>query len=263
MPNAAQSSEDGPESAGTANTALWVTGATSGIGAALIAQVPFAARRINIARRANPDTENVRADLSEPSGWDAVDAHFAAVLPRLRADRALLINNAFAPAPVGFIGELDRSAYRRLLQVNVTAPLVLAEAFLRHAPPSVRAGVVMISSASARVPYPGHAAYCAGKAAMEQWVRAVREEIALRQSNAWVVAIRPGAVDTPALRADAAVDTTHNPLVPTIRDALDRGLVDTPDVAASRIWQVLEDPTQLPPVVLLGELISPKIAGRP
>lgn len=243
---------------GRSDTIVWITGATSGLGAGLAATVPYdGAEVINISRRAHPVLESVRADLSEAGDWDAVTEHLAARLATFDGRRAVFVHNAFLAEPVGFIGDVDPDAYRRHVLANVAAPLVVGEAFLRLVPPDVEAGLVMISSAAARVPYAGRAGYGAGKAAMEQWVRTVRSELDHRRSRAWVVAIRPGAVDTPALRADAEVDDATNPVASAVRQALADGLVDSPEVAARRIWDVLPPGPDTPAVVLLGEMIAP------
>jgi NAD(P)-dependent dehydrogenase (short-subunit alcohol dehydrogenase family) len=237
---------------------VWITGATSGIGAAMATSVPYAgARVINISRRPHPSLESVRADLTDPADWDVVSDHLQAELGAFGGERAVFVHNAFVSDPVGFIGEHDADLYRRHVLANAAAPLVLGDAFFRYAPPGVEAGLVMMSSAAARVPFAGRAGYGAGKAAMEQWVRTVRSELAHRRSANWVVAVRPGAVDTPALRADADADPADDPVAPAVRAALAAGLVDTPEVAARRIWDVLPPGPDTPPVVLLGEMIAP------
>ena len=243
---------------GLSDTLVWITGATSGIGAALADTVPYPhARIINISRRTHPTLESVRADLSDPADWDVVADHLQTELSTFTGRRVLFVHNAMLPEPVGFAGEVDPDAYRRHVLANAAAPLVLGDAFLRHLPTGVEAGLVMISSAAARVPFAGQSGYGAGKAAMEQWVRTVRSELAHRRSSTWVVAIRPGAVDTPALRAAAAVDVADFPTAALARDALERGQIDSADVGARRIWDVLPPTADTPAVVLLGEMLPP------
>ena len=171
--------------------------------------MPFdGARVVNVARRAHPTLDSVQADLAEPADWDVIAEHLAEELAEFTGSRAIFVHNAFLSDPVGFIGEIDPVAYRRHVLANVAAPVVLGEAFLRNVPDGVEAGLVMISSAAARVPFAGRAGYGAGKAAIEQWVNVVRSELEHRGSTNWVVAIRPGAVDTPSFRADAEADPT-------------------------------------------------------
>jgi benzil reductase ((S)-benzoin forming) len=247
-----------------ADTVVWITGATSGIGAALADSVPYnAARVINISRTPHPVLESVRADLSDPGDWDVVARHLREVLGRFAGKRALFFHNAFVPEPVGFVGELDADAYRRHVLANVAAPLILGDAFFSCAPAGVECGLVMMSSAAARVPFAGRAGYGAGKAAMEQWVRTVRSELAHRHSANWAVAIRPGAVDTPSLRADAEADPAVNPVAAAVREALASGRVDTAEVAAARIWDVLPPPPGGEAVILLGEMIAPPRPDQP
>jgi benzil reductase ((S)-benzoin forming) len=245
----------------TSDTIVWITGATSGIGEALAATVPWsAARVISIARRQHASLESIQADLADPVGWDAIERHLEHELAGFDGKRAVFVNNAFLPQPTGFVGEVDGDAYRRHMLANATAPLVLGEMFLRHLPAGVEGGVVMISSAAARVPYAGRAGYGAAKAAMEQWVRTVRLELELRGSSSWAVAIRPGAVDTPAMRDDAEVSADDFPVAPEVKRLLEAGLVDSAEVAARRIWDVLPPAADTPPVVLLGEMIGPPAA---
>ena len=240
------------------DTIVWITGATSGIGEAMAATVPYpSARVINIARRAHPTLENVQADISEPAGWDTIIEHLRRELRTFTGKRAIFVHNAFVPEPVGFIGDIDDVGYRRQVMGTVAAPAIIGDAFIRNLPDGVEGGLVMMSSAAARVPYAGRACYGAGKAAMEQWVRVVRLELAERRPGSWAVAIRPGAVDTPSLRADAAKDPEVNPTALAIREALAAGLVDTAEFAARRIWEVLPPAPGSRSVVLLGEMIAP------
>lgn len=246
------------DDASAGKTIVWITGATSGIGAALADTVPWAGSRvISIARRAHPHLESVRADLAEAAGWDVVADHLTATLRSFTGERAVFVHNAFLAEPVGLVGEVDSAAYRRHVLANAAAPLILGEAFLRSCPHTVEAGLVMISSAAARVAYAGRAGYGAGKAAMEQWVRAVRLELAQRGRKAWVVAIRPGAVDTPSLRADAAAGPDVNPMATLLQEALAAGTIDSAQVAARRIWDALPPDPAESPIILQGEMIAP------
>jgi NAD(P)-dependent dehydrogenase (short-subunit alcohol dehydrogenase family) len=132
--------------------------------------------------------------------------------------------------------------------------------FLRAAQPAVDAGVdcglVQISSASARIAYPGLAIYGAAKAAMEQWVRAVRAERDDRGKGPWVGAIRPGFVDTPAARRDAALPEDTYPGVAGIAEAVRTGNFLTADESAENIWNSIPDDVIAKPVLLFGEAVG-------
>jgi hypothetical protein len=57
-----------------------------------------------------------------------------------------------------------------------------------------------------------------------------------------VVAVRPGFVDTPGLRADADRDAHDYPIAPAIRAGLEAGEALDPDAAARNIWAALPPP---------------------
>jgi NAD(P)-dependent dehydrogenase (short-subunit alcohol dehydrogenase family) len=211
-----------------AQTVVWISGATSGIGEALAANVPFAdARVISLSRRPHPTCESVTLELTDPSTWLAVGAHFAEVLAKFRGKRAIFIHNAYFHIDRAFVGEGDASAHEQEAIANVAGPLVLGDLFIRAARPAVEVGrdlgLVQMSSASARVAYEGLAIYGASKAAMEQWVRTVRMERARLGRGPWVVAVRPGFVDTPSARHSATYSPANYPNAPFAADALARG----------------------------------------
>jgi NAD(P)-dependent dehydrogenase (short-subunit alcohol dehydrogenase family) len=132
--------------------------------------------------------------------------------------------------------------------------------FVRGCQPALDAGVdlglVQISSASARIAYPGLAIYGASKAAMEQWVRAVRKERQYRRGGPWVVAIRPGFVDTPAARREADLPPDTHPGVPGIAEAVRTGHMLSADESAGLIWGALPDAAKEKAVLLFGEAVG-------
>jgi benzil reductase ((S)-benzoin forming) len=239
-------------------TLVWVTGATGGIGAALARNVPFpGARVINISRRQHPELETVKADLTDPGDWDTIVGHIEHELTRFRGKRAILVHNANYSPPIGFVGEVDRAEYLKHVLANAAAPLVIGDAFVRHCRPTFESGLVFITSAAARMVIEGRAAYGAAKAGVEQWVRVVKAERQLRGRGPWVVAIRPGSVDTETLRSDATVDPDIFPAAAFIKAAYEHGELDAPDFAAQRIWAEVPPSPDANPVVPLGSAVVP------
>jgi short-subunit dehydrogenase len=159
-----------------------------------------------------------------------------------------------------YMGEGDPANNKDEIIANTVAPLVLGDMFIRAAQPAVDAGVdcglVQISSASARIAYPGLAIYGASKAAMEQWVRAVRAERDDRGKGPWVSAIRPGFVDTPAARRDAALPEDTYPGVAGIAEAVREGNFLTAEESAENIWNSIPDACIAKPVLLFGEAVG-------
>lgn len=237
---------------------VWISGATEGIGLGLARNIPYAdTRAINLSRRPHPDLESVFLDLADPGCWDAVGTHFAETLAGFRGDRAIFIQNAHMKGMTGFVGEVPADAYLRDITANVAAPLRLGEMFLRALKDSGftgEAGLVMMSSSSARSPTIGQTVYCAGKAALEMWVRVARRELAMREArNIWVTAVRPGFVDTSLTRHVAAMADSDYPIASQMRRQMAQGVgVMDIDTAAKQIWAALPTNQSL---LLFGEQV--------
>jgi NAD(P)-dependent dehydrogenase (short-subunit alcohol dehydrogenase family) len=245
---------------GDGRTIVWISGATSGIGAALARHCPYdGATVVNLSRRQHPDLESVHLDLTDTSTWAAVGDHFTERLTDFTGDRAIFVHNAFHHHRV-FAGEGTFEGVHAEVMANVAAPIVLGDAFLRAARPAVERGVevglVQMSSGAAKLAYPALSVYGAGKAAMEQWVRAVRAERAVRGTGPWVVSVRPGFVDTPSARKDAELSAADFPAAPALKDALatGEGVLDA-DSCAREIWAALP-PTGDRSVLWFGEAVG-------
>jgi short-subunit dehydrogenase len=94
---------------------------------------------------------------------------------------------------------IDLDEMRRLFELNVIAPLHLAQLAAPHLE-KTRGTIVMLSSVAGVVAAPRYGAYSASKFALEALSMAMRSELASRGVR--VVVIRPGPVATP-FRANA------------------------------------------------------------
>jgi NAD(P)-dependent dehydrogenase (short-subunit alcohol dehydrogenase family) len=102
-----------------------------------------------------------------------------------------LVNNAGIVEPIALLAESDPAGWQRNLAVNVLAPMMLAQVAL----PFLRAShgrVINVSSGAAVNPVAGWGAYCASKAALNQFNRV----LAVEEPDVTAVAFRPGVVDT-------------------------------------------------------------------
>ncbi len=235
---------------------VWISGATEGIGLGLARNAPYEnVRIINCSRRQHPDYETVLFDLTKPDTWDNVSASFERELANFKGKRAIFIQNAFLTGTAGEAGVVDREIYRNGLLANAMAPLVLADSFLRAVKPGYESGLVLMSSSTARSPIIGHSAYCAAKAGIEHWVRVVRRERQRRGTGPWVVAVRPGFVDTPTTRLEATFDPDKYPEAALLKRGLESGEAFDIDTAARNIWGSLPPPEDTS-VLLFGQMPS-------
>ena len=239
------------------DTIVWISGATGGLGRGLAETVPYpGARVINLSRRPAPGCENVHLDLAQPDTWAEVGRHFAETLETFRGRRAIFIQNAVHGGGTGFVSTAEPKDYADSLVANSVAPLVLGDLFLRAVKPGYESGLVMLSSAAARHPYEGQAGYCAAKAGVEMWVRVVRRELKRRGSASWVVAVRPGFVDTPLTRRMGELPSEVYPTARQLKAQLESGEgVLSPQAAARDIWAALPQ-EQDRSLLLFGQLVQ-------
>jgi short-subunit dehydrogenase len=249
---------------------IWISGATSGIGAALARACPYEdAQIINLSRSRHRDLESVTLDLCDPSTWSATIDDFNRRLAHFAGRRAIFIHNGFFQRR-SLVGKGEAKEQLGEVMANVAAPLVLGDAFLRAAGPALEAGVevglLQMSSEAAGLVYPGMAVYSAGKSSMEQWVRIARAEVATAPRRPWIFAARPGLVDTPAAHKDAAMPIEQLPCAPDIAAALASGQdVQDADDLAHAMWAALpprgDDAIQWFGKAIIDSWRSPNSAG--
>lgn len=89
-------------------TLIWVTGASRGIGEALIQSVPWpGARVIGVSRSPGPASDHLAADLATPAGWDMTESSLHRELAGFCGSRVAFLHAAGEIGPVGFAGETD------------------------------------------------------------------------------------------------------------------------------------------------------------
>lgn len=240
----------------THDTIVWISGATEGLGSGLARSVPYPGTRvINLSRRAHPELETVTFDLTNPATWAKVGESFRRELEAFRGRRAIFIHNAVCRSQGAFVGDIDPEVYARELLANGTAPQVLGDMFLRAVGPGYESGLVLISSAAARSPFEGHASYCAAKAGVEMWVRVVRRELRRRRRGTWVVAIRPGFIDSPTIRHEATLSAHDYPVGEQMARQFATGEgVMSPDEGGAGIWAMLP-PGGDASILMQGEMV--------
>ena len=226
------------------DTLIWITGASSGLGAALAASVPHDdAHVVSISRSPGGDgTEHLPADLADPAAWSAVANHMLVRLAAFSGSRVIFVHNAGTLDPIGFAGDVDFAAYRSNVLLNSAAGQVLGHAFLAAVTEAGFSGSVqlaMVSSGAAAKPYPGGSSYCAGKAALDHWVRTVGAEQRARGSSVSVLSVAPGSVETAMQAQIRATGPADFPNVERFRQRHEQGDIKEPEEAARAIWSVL------------------------
>jgi NADP-dependent 3-hydroxy acid dehydrogenase YdfG len=224
-----------------------VTGATSGIGAALSRRlVAEGATVIGIGRRRDALAAEVAhgdgrfiavcADLADAESRAAAIAEICERAPRID----ILINNAGETAYAAPC-ELGAAAWRALFEINVHAATALA---IELAPRLTGGHLINVSSVTTRfVPNSRFAAYAATKAALDRVTEALRLE--LDPLGVHVTSIAPGLVDTPIYDKVPAFADTRDKIARALPHWLSAG-----DIADTILWVVTR-----PAHIVIAELV--------
>ncbi len=238
-----------------AGKAVVVTGGSRGVGAALVGTCLAKGARVAACARAEPPFAGAFTrvvDVAQPLELAA----FAEAAIEEIGPVDLWVNNAALIAPIGPLREQSDRDLARLLNVNILGTLIGARCFVRHLRATGRAGVLLnLSSGASRKAYPGWAAYCASKAAVELLTEAVAlEEGPLLRAHC----VSPGVVDTEMQREIRDSSIEAFPEVERFRQRhADGGLRSAEDVAADLLALAFDPKRQTEAVCVELPLPSP------
>ncbi len=211
-----------------------VTGASSGIGAAVAAQLARESARVFTAQRGRAGFEDIAADLADPDVIPDVLATVEKAVGRLD----VLVNNAGVMRE-GTVEESSLEDWHLQIQVNLTAPFLL----IRHAMPllrGARGAIINVGSIEGLGNNPGHPAYGASKAGLHGLTRAVAVDHG--PDGVRCNAVAPGWIDT-ALNDDYIASmpdpTRFREGLAAIHPVRDTGKPE--DIAALICWLASEE----------------------
>lgn len=219
----------------------WITGASSGIGEALAKEWLVRGGRCVLSGRNVAGLDAVAARAPECCLVLPFESTDYGAIPSL-VEKAVaftgsvdvLVNNA-GISQRSLAVDTDFSVYRRIVEVDLLAPIALTQALLSHMMARGSGGVVMISSVAGKAGVPMRTAYCAAKHGLIGYADSLRSEVAGQGIQVLVVA--PGSVKTGVSRnalsgdgstrgvSDKAIDNGLDPadVAKTIWDAFDAG----------------------------------------
>jgi short-subunit dehydrogenase len=185
-----------------------ITGASSGIGAALARQLGSAGHTLTLVARRRElldalavelgnRTFVVEHDLSNPDRA----TEWLASAESVHGPINILINNA-GMENTGPSAAADPETCRRLLDLNLVTPLLLVRALLPAMTARGNGMIVNVSSVAALVSVPMQAYYGASKAGLAMFSETLRAELA--DSGVHVITVYPGPVTT--AMGDAAAE---------------------------------------------------------
>ncbi len=226
---------------------VWITGASSGIGAGLATAFARAGARLILSGRNAAALAEVAGRCQAQTLLLPFEATDLEILPDVVAEAEaksggidILINNA-GISQRSLALDTDFDVYRRVMEVDFFAPLRLTQLLL---PALVKRGsgaIVNNASVAGKVGSPLRTGYCAAKHALVGWSDALRAEIA--QYGVTVHVLTPGFVATSiaanALKGDGSINGPND-------DPVNAGI--STDAAAAQILAGLASDTPEIPV---------------
>jgi len=209
-------SQSDPVADGRLRGAALITGAASGIGAAIAAKLAQDGWPVHVCdanrdavaafAEAHPAIETHVADVRDPSAADIVIKQASQAADGI----GVLINNAGVAGMTAPVEETDLEDWRRTIDININGPFY----FLKSAAPAMKAAgagsIINIASTAALFGYPQRTAYAASKWALIGMTKTLAME--LGPFGVRVNAVCPGSVE--GQRIDGVIE----------RDAAYRGM---------------------------------------
>ncbi|HUQ72612.1 MAG TPA: SDR family oxidoreductase [Planctomycetaceae bacterium] len=183
---------------------ILITGATRGLGRALVDRFVEAGHTVIGCGRSQDHVANLRTVYGSPHRFDVVDvAHdrqvamwAADVLKTLTPD--LLLNNAAVMNPTKPLWKITADEFQTMLDVNVAGVANVIRHFVPAMIANQRGVIVNFSSGWGRSTAPEVAPYCATKFAIEGLTQALAQELPRGMA---AVPLNPGIIDTDMLRS--------------------------------------------------------------
>jgi NAD(P)-dependent dehydrogenase (short-subunit alcohol dehydrogenase family) len=184
-----------------------ITGASQGLGLEIARAYVGAGANVLICARDRARLAEAERDLqtqAQPGqvvASEPVDVSREPDVERL-ADRALalfpqvhvLVNNAGIHGPLGAIDDVDWTAWRHAVEVNVFGAVFACRALLPHFKQHRYGKIIQVSGGGATSPMPRFSAYAASKSAVVRFAETLALEV--REFGIDVNALAPGALNT-------------------------------------------------------------------
>jgi NADP-dependent 3-hydroxy acid dehydrogenase YdfG len=219
-----------------------VTGASSGIGAAVASALVARGDRVVLAARRGNELERLAQQLGSTAFPVVTDVTVRADVEHLR-DRAIetfgtidvWVNNA-GRGISRLVADVTDDELDQMIAVNVKSALYGMQAVLPHFKERGTGQIVNVSSFLSRVPMASiRAAYSASKAALNSLTANLRMDLAATHPGIQVTLVMPGLVST-----EFAANAVHG--TPPIRPGAGGAPPQTADEVAAVIVGVIDNP---------------------
>jgi short-subunit dehydrogenase len=228
-----------------------ITGATSGIGRALVvlmaqrgAKVAAVGRREDrlqaLAKECGPNVIAITADVSREDECERVAFESMRTLGSID----VLVNNA-GRGNYASIEDTTTEQWRSMFAINVDTPFWLTRALLPHMKQRNSGHIINISSVAGRMGFPYNAAYVAAKHAVVGFTAALRAELLPTNINATIVCPAGVITEWGDATEGGSINQLYTAAIPRSRTiARDQGLPLAPlskMMTAESVAQIIAD----------------------
>lgn len=179
---------------------VWITGASSGIGAAFAVECSKRGTKVILSARSEEKLKAVKSKLAGASEILIMDvsktdeaAEYTRRAKSFFGPIDILINNA-GISQRGLVEDSDLSIDRRLFEVNYFGNIALTKAVLPSMLERGTGNLVIISSVAGKLSTPGRSSYAGSKHALHGFYDALRAEV--KERGVSVNTICPGYIKT-------------------------------------------------------------------
>ena len=217
-----------------------MTGAASGIGAAIAARLAAEGAEVWVADIDLAGAERVAAEISgHPIELDVTELVSARAALEATGTIDILVNNA-GTDEFGFFTYTTPEQWQRVLAVNLGGVLNCTHAALPAMQEAGYGRILSISSEAGRVGSKGSAVYSAAKGGIVAFTKAIARENARYGISANSIA--PGPIETPLLMGAKEFGEIGERVIETMRAATQMGRLGQPEeVAAAAAFLVSDD----------------------
>ncbi|WP_421837081.1 SDR family NAD(P)-dependent oxidoreductase [Novosphingobium sp.] len=223
-----------------AGEVAWITGASSGIGAAMARALAAEGAHVILSGRNEEALAEVAADCAignatalvlpfeatdHPAGLAAAEQAWAWAAERSGGIDILFNNAGISQRSLAI--DTDYTVYERIIAVDLLAPIALTQAVLGRMVARGKGRIAMVSSVAGKVGVPMRTAYSAAKFGLIGYANALRTEVTGEGLQVHVIA--PGSVRTNVSRNALNADGSRRGVSDK---AIDKGL-DPADAAAA------------------------------
>jgi benzil reductase ((S)-benzoin forming) len=228
----------------------YITGTSRGIGKSLaenLLENP-SNQVIGISRNKSiehPNYHHAHLDLTDATAVAAFQFELHA-----HAEKIYLINNAGTLGFIKPVGQLESTAIIQNYTVNLIAPTLLTNAFMKcYATTDAEKVIVNISSGAGKTPIDGWAVYCASKAGIDMFSRVVNAEQTVKATAPLenihqpfhIFSIAPGVVNTAMQDAIRTTPTTDFSRVNDFINYKINNLLSEPDAVSKKYIHLLSN----------------------